>query len=269
MTDRPYWTADNPDGYSPEGLKHLQKEDLIEVMKAWFFQNYEDPAEKTPYESAEGGYQYIWGGPYDAAEELAAEFGDHVAEDIIDEAVADIESGGLVDWAPRNIGGLDDGIVDADNGSWPPIIVTQIAPASDEPSAKQEVIDRVGALEEAVTTLGDQLAMMGHNQPPEPLGDFPLAQTDISALQSLISDVRKETESETPNTDQLQASASGLQGFASSLGHWIKLRFDKGADAFAITLAAGLAANITGLYDKLVVSWQAISNWIEILLQHL
>ena len=34
--------------------------------------NFEDPANETPYESSEGGYIYIWGGPYDALEQLSA-----------------------------------------------------------------------------------------------------------------------------------------------------------------------------------------------------
>jgi hypothetical protein len=57
---------------------------------------FENPAEHTPHESSEGGYLYIWGGPYEARDELFAEFGDYVPEDVIEE----IESGGTVDWAP-------------------------------------------------------------------------------------------------------------------------------------------------------------------------
>jgi hypothetical protein len=41
-----------------------------EWLSTWFLQRYENPVESCPYESAEGGYQYIWGGPYDAGEEL-------------------------------------------------------------------------------------------------------------------------------------------------------------------------------------------------------
>ena len=77
---------------------------MIEEMKEWFFKNYEDPANKTPFESAAGGYQYIWGGPYYADDQLASKFGDELPEDVIDEAVAEIESDGIVEWAPRNYG---------------------------------------------------------------------------------------------------------------------------------------------------------------------
>jgi hypothetical protein len=54
-------------------LKRASRETKLAVMKTWFFENYEDPVENTLYESAEGGYQYIWGGPYDAHQELDAE----------------------------------------------------------------------------------------------------------------------------------------------------------------------------------------------------
>jgi hypothetical protein len=54
-------------------------------MQTWFFENYEDPVENTPYESAEGGFQYIWGGPFDAHQELDAEFSGIVPDDLIQE----------------------------------------------------------------------------------------------------------------------------------------------------------------------------------------
>jgi hypothetical protein len=57
----------------------------LDVMRTWFFANYEDPAESTPYESAEGGYQYIWGGPYEPEEELQDEFGGLVPDKVIEE----------------------------------------------------------------------------------------------------------------------------------------------------------------------------------------
>ena len=54
-------------------LKQLGKYDKgvqTEAMRKWFFEHFEDPAHRTPYESREGGYQWIWGGPYDARERL-------------------------------------------------------------------------------------------------------------------------------------------------------------------------------------------------------
>jgi hypothetical protein len=49
---------------------------LVNRMVEWFLANYEDPVNSTPWESAEGGYQYLCGGPYHAREELTDQFSD-------------------------------------------------------------------------------------------------------------------------------------------------------------------------------------------------
>src|SRR5262245_31613642 len=57
---------------SPDALE--ARDQRIDEMVEWFHSNYEDPANHMPYESAEGGYQWIWGGPYDASDVLQDEF---------------------------------------------------------------------------------------------------------------------------------------------------------------------------------------------------
>ncbi|MEV5418635.1 MULTISPECIES: hypothetical protein [Streptomyces] len=65
----------------------------VDEMVDWFFENYEDPANGVPFDSGEGGYQYVLGGPYDARDVLANQFPDASAEDV-DDAVLLIESDG-------------------------------------------------------------------------------------------------------------------------------------------------------------------------------
>src|SRR6185437_5627783 len=76
-------------------------------MKEWFLANYTDPVENTPYESAEGGYIFIWGGPYDPREELDTQFGGDVPDEIIQELADE-----LTDIAPEWTGNPDDEAVD-------------------------------------------------------------------------------------------------------------------------------------------------------------
>ncbi|WP_018146668.1 hypothetical protein [Henriciella marina] len=71
----------------------------IQQMVEWFFERFEDPAHETPYNGREGGYLYIHGGPYSAADELWSNFANE-DDELIDAAVAEIESDGTVDWAP-------------------------------------------------------------------------------------------------------------------------------------------------------------------------
>jgi hypothetical protein len=58
----------------------------------WVICNYEDPVHHTPYESAEGGYQYINGGPYSVTDIIKEEFhsmfpGDDVPEEVVDAVI--------------------------------------------------------------------------------------------------------------------------------------------------------------------------------------
>lgn len=75
------------------------RESQLEMMREWFFTHFEDPAERTPYESREGGFIWIWGGPYDAREELESEFSGVVPDDLIEE-LADKLSSDCPEWAP-------------------------------------------------------------------------------------------------------------------------------------------------------------------------
>jgi hypothetical protein len=100
MTDkRSYYSPGYEYPLDSEALSDVDRDTQMEVMRDWFFENYEVPAESTPHE--EGEYIYIWGGPYDARDELEAEFGDIVAEDAIVELANELEdiSG---EWASKH-----------------------------------------------------------------------------------------------------------------------------------------------------------------------
>src|SRR5437879_4390517 len=84
---------------SEDTLRESDRDTQLDVMETWFRQRFEDPAERTPYESAEGGYIWIHGGPYDAREELEAEFSGVVPDELINELVDDLE-GQSSQWAP-------------------------------------------------------------------------------------------------------------------------------------------------------------------------
>jgi hypothetical protein len=59
-------------------------------LEAWFLRRYADPLESCPYESREGGYQWIWGGPYDAEEELCASWCGAFTEEFLAQVAEDL-----------------------------------------------------------------------------------------------------------------------------------------------------------------------------------
>src|SRR5688572_21140591 len=99
--------------YDPDVLRSQDRDAQLETMEAWFRSMFEDPAQRTPYESREGGYIWIWGGPYDAADQLHSEFDGVVPDQVIDE-LADELSGECPEWAPtERPGDYDEGLFDA------------------------------------------------------------------------------------------------------------------------------------------------------------
>jgi len=87
-----YFHPDETEPISKELLRKANRDYQVELMRDWFFRHFENPAESTPYESAEGGYIYIWGGPYNAREELESEFAGVVSKKAIDALVDELES---------------------------------------------------------------------------------------------------------------------------------------------------------------------------------
>jgi|SRR6476620_354359 hypothetical protein len=111
---RRYYSQDNIErGVTPSELKRLGRKRQKEYMLYWFHGNFEDPSNETPRD--EGEFIYIWGGPYDARDELWNEFGSIVPEDRIEEVISEVER-------TRRLGGpaCPNWILKAAVGDWRP-----------------------------------------------------------------------------------------------------------------------------------------------------
>jgi hypothetical protein len=81
------------------GISGMSPETAIEAVKDWFLSNFEDPVHSTPYESAEGGCIYIWGGPYETRDIVETFFSDAASDDLIDTVVDELVREGD-EWVP-------------------------------------------------------------------------------------------------------------------------------------------------------------------------
>jgi hypothetical protein len=71
-------------------------------MKEWFYENYEDPAHSLPYNSREGGYQWLYGGPEAPLDALQDGFADEFPFEFIEEVATSItDEAGIWDWTPK------------------------------------------------------------------------------------------------------------------------------------------------------------------------
>jgi hypothetical protein len=73
-------------------------------MRAWFLVRYCDPANETPYKGREGGYLFIYGGPYDPSDVLPERFGRIVEDEIIQKVIDEMHAEHGDRWAPVHYG---------------------------------------------------------------------------------------------------------------------------------------------------------------------
>jgi hypothetical protein len=78
----------------------------------WFHSNYIAPEEVCPYESAEGGYQYIWGGPYDAHEVIEEKYDGVASRNLISEIVSELNE---ISWEWSSTPSGDDDSIELDD----------------------------------------------------------------------------------------------------------------------------------------------------------
>ena len=94
-----YWSPKGDRAVTPSELRRLGKDAQEQVMRHWFGQNFMDPIE-LPYDSGEGGYQWIWGSPSDPKDALENEFSGKVSDDLI-ESLADEYIDINHEWSPQ------------------------------------------------------------------------------------------------------------------------------------------------------------------------
>jgi hypothetical protein len=229
-------------------------------MLEWFSQNFEDPAVRTPYESAEGGYQWIWGGPYEARDELYSKFGDLISESLLEEVVEEIEREGLTDWAP--VSSPDDY-----DPPEPPDEPPSLDIFLDEPSANYGMPAEQAARAKAQAALDDLQKMLdeprpvgiGHNRPPEDIEP-----EELKEVRTAVGELKVEFGKQSPAISFVKKWAKPLRDALIACGKWGANKLDKGADAAVKVIGGGvgtwmLSQCIPGLHN----AFSAIVDWLE------
>lgn len=252
MARKRYYSEDDIEaGVTPSRLKRLSRAKQIQYLVWWFNSMYEDPAQETPYNSEEGGYLYIWGGPYAADEELYDEFGSFISEEVIQSAVEEVTSDGIFDWAPGHNHpdhkrddedyedsrderqayevNFDEIMRQIDSG--------QAASFGDdwERSKRREIIQDLNELELHLPVAVREHGGMGHNQPPE---QYVLSEDRANLIREAASIIRGELSRDEPDAKSV-ANAASI--FRSALS-WTGKKIDKAADEFASTFGKSLGA---------------------------
>ncbi|MPR61238.1 hypothetical protein D7027_05310 [Ochrobactrum intermedium] len=243
MADRVY----EIDGVNltPDEFRELSREQKLEAMITWFYSNYEDPVHRTSYNGREGGYLWNHGGPYDADSELQGEFSDIADLDLIQDAVEEVTSDGIFEWAPTpSSDDYDQDFEDVEIPASPPTAGTSpgflttengdhivdergnrffLEEAIQAPAGvnnlKQEMFERLDAFEALLRQHVIQNAPnRGHNNPPELIDDDHfVSQEQSQEVAAAIAEIRREAGSENPDAAVVKTQASILGRF----GGWL------------------------------------------------
>ena len=205
-------------------------------MKHWFETFYEDPAHRMPREDNE--FIYILGGPYDANEELADEFGGLLSDERVQEAVDLVQSDGTYDWAPSERHPAYLAAIARDEPDEEPsddpseTIEAALARlrkgfpssfGSPEDLAQRAVIRKhLEALRAELARLPTSAPGKGHNNPPPDDDDVP----SVPEVVASIAEIDGELDKPEPDAVAVVAAASRI----SRAGRWLKARFDNAVE---------------------------------------
>jgi hypothetical protein len=262
MSERPkileHWDEAQHDPLTlpPDDFDGMSTDDAVELIKEWFFENFEDPVHSTPYESAEGGYQYIWGGPYNTRDIIENIFADSASEELIRAAIEEIQSEGL-EWVPSS------------NRRQPPDEEEPPEPLEDAATLHAEMLRRISSLEEAVAQLPNLAPGIGHNRPPEPIEALPLNFADRTEITAAV-EVLKAQPTEPQDEGKIATEAAEtLKSKAQKISEWLA----KQADTFvseAVKEAGkefgkwGTRATIWSVFlAKLLSVHQIVGQWLS------
>lgn len=271
---RYYSPDDNLHYVTASNLGQLERREQIAYMIHWFHEMFEDPANETPYESREGGYQYIWGGPYDAREELFEEFSHIVPEEAIEDTISQVESDGIFYWAPssrnpNHLANIDVATLEDNNSSQEISELDEIrqrlargvTPKFGDPVE----IKKRNDLQEKITDLRELLQKdtpvhggIGHNRPPEPL-------TAMGSLESKVTqavdEIDEELKKPAPDVETVANSTSKLEQVKA----WIGRKIDKAVDGFAVTLGVNLAPDLSTspIFEKITQILRSALDWLN------
>jgi len=262
----------------PDWANSLTQPAMADHLVNWFQFYFEDPANETPYNSREGGYLYIHGGPYNAEEELRDNFESAVSEGAILEAVSRIEEDGTFDWAPSSqhrdkIDAMEEALAeqldDVDYGfDEIETIAAERAPAN--LGSEQELISR-GELLEQIAALKDALPKpaahggMGHNQPP---AEFELEVEQQVEVAESLEVIEAELTADQPDVEAIAKKSSVINRIMG----WIGGKLDTSAEAFCKSFgstlgkAAGVALPAAILaspyWGKLAALLGGLKEWL-------
>lgn len=227
---------------APPSLADLERDERVDAMVEWFFENFEDPAQETPYNGREGGYLYIHGGPYEAESYIPNAFPEATEEEHT-EAIERIEADGP-EFAPagHRVLAPEDYSDDIEQREPPPPLDYRLDVLTLQIDTIGKHVEEILAIQRREKFDGIGL---GHNNPPEPFED----EFNLSHVMTSIRDLRIELAKPNRENAANEAVIEEAQGRFSRLKLWLDDLVKKSPAALALGAVGGAGKH---LYDYAV-----------------
>lgn len=230
-------------------ISKLNGDELVEAVKDWFFDNFEDPVENTPYDSREGGYQYIWGGPYETHEIIADHF-PGIPEDVAETIIQELERT-TNEWTVS-----DRRLYDED----PP-----------EPSPYEDIQSALDRLEDALRQVHPFSSAIGGNHPPDEIGVPPYRDEDKRSIVQAIEILRAPEQELDTKPEEVEKAAEELKTVGEKLVDYLKQQGEHFSESFSKEVGKRAAQGIVflGVWQvlagRLLEAYEAVKAWLSLL----
>jgi hypothetical protein len=253
-------------GISREAFAAMDEDKQRELKLQWFHENFEDPRSGNAFwDNETKEYVYLWGGPFDAQEQLWNKFGEIVPEALIENIREEVESHGTFEWAPGAVSPFYKGD-DDEKLREPPSLDIYIDEPSERYGSPEEREARARA-REAIENLRQALESrraigIGHNRPPDEETEEPDEIIELwPALQGLSAELAKPN----PAISVVKRWATPLRDALIACAKWGLNKIDGAIDA---GLKAGAIAGIgwlaTQYSEPLHKAFDAVLAWLDI-----
>lgn len=258
---------DLPEVASSDEWANLPEDEQIKHMVAWFNRMFEDPQNQTPYAADKNSpynYEYIWGGPYDASEELNDQFAGIASEEVIEKAVEIVQDQeGIHEWAPSDAhpnmrSRAEEAMAeDAEQADQFPSLDDMRQQIRETPRLRLGTPEELEVRQELLSFIQDFGPLvaratedpnhggMGHNQPPP---EMVLPQNIGISITVNINVIQAEIASDTPDAEKVVEATSALKKAQKEVFDFFRMTKDQvkslGSKALAGAIVGGIGTII-------------------------
>lgn len=240
----------------PGDFEGKSEDEIADEVKSWFFENFEDPQYRTPYDAEAESFTYILGGPFDTEEELYRSFENILDDAIIDRIVKEIDEDTIGEWAPGGARLIFDGD-DYQEPSNP---------------AYNALLESTQQLEGMLGKIPVTPSYVGGNNPPDDIGLPPYRDEDEQSVREAISIIYSQSEVPGAPPQDAIVAAEKLNSLGNRLKDFVAKQSDNAVNnyvkSFSSELGKRSAQGLTiGLLisfsDKLLEVAQKVRDWLE------